>query len=90
MSAAGSGLSLPLSSAPAPTAGFNCGDSSPPASFELFEPDFRPAPGLYRLTLADQPPYTPHFEPLFWNDRAERRSLELELDLAGCLDSGSP
>lgn len=53
-----------------------------------FAVDFVPSPGLWSLAKTDLGPPPEGWGLVGWLDRAERRALALELDLAGCLDSG--
>lgn len=59
-----------------------------PTRTDPLDLDWPPAPGLFSLAKRDIGEVGLGLMVLAWLDRVERRALELELDLAGCRDSG--
>lgn len=71
---------------------FLCVGNPPPTALEdLFDAEFLPVPGLFSLVKTDFDCAREGIRlSLEEHDRLERRALELELDLCGCLDSRLP
>lgn len=83
----GSESAMLLSSGPA-IAGFNRVADSLPMVISLLDVDFPPVPGLWSLANSEFAHKPNGVNVLCWLDRIEFRALALEMDLAGCLDSG--